>query len=111
MNNLTAADLTVIFNGVLFIILLAAAILLIRRIRQRRRTLDQPFRSAQVTFPFPQRQVDRNVVAGCRINLLQLAGHQSQRRGQDQLMQLPVMGPDSLGIEAVRSGGGVGLPG
>ncbi len=59
MNNLTAADLTVIFNGVLFIILLAAAILLIRRIRQRRRTLDQPFRSAQVTFPFPQRQVDR----------------------------------------------------
>jgi hypothetical protein len=59
MNNLTAADLTVIFNAVLFIILLAAAILLIRRIRQRRRTLDQPIRSAQVTFPFPQRQVDR----------------------------------------------------
>ena len=59
MNNLTAADLTVIFNAVLFIILLAAAILLLRRIRQRRRTLDQPIRSAQVTFPFPQRQVDR----------------------------------------------------
>jgi len=59
MNNLTAADLTVIFNAVLFIILLAAAILLIRRIRQRRRTLDQPIRSTQVTFPFPQRQVDR----------------------------------------------------
>ena len=59
MNNLTAADLTVIFSAVLFIILLAAAILLIRRIRQRRRTLDQPIRSAQVTFPFPQRQVDR----------------------------------------------------
>ena len=59
MNNLTAADLTVIFNAVLFIILLAAAIVLIRRICQRRRTLDQPIRSAQVTFPFPQRQVDR----------------------------------------------------
>jgi hypothetical protein len=59
MNNLTAADLTVIFNGVLFIILLAAAILIIRRISQRRRMLDQPIRSAQVTFPFPQRQVDR----------------------------------------------------
>ena len=59
MNNLTAADLTVIFSAVLFIILLAAAILLIRRIRQRRRTLDQPIRSTQVTFPFPQRQVDR----------------------------------------------------
>ena len=58
MNNLTAADLSVIFNAVLFIILLAAAVLIIMRIRQRRRTLDQPIHSAQVTFPFPQRQVD-----------------------------------------------------
>ena len=58
MNNLTAADLTVIFNAVLFIILLAAAVLIIMRIRQRRGTLDQPIHSAQVTFPFPQRQVD-----------------------------------------------------
>jgi hypothetical protein len=58
MNNLTAADLTVIFNAVFFIILLAAAVLIIMRIRQRRRTLDQPIHSAQVTFPFPQRQVD-----------------------------------------------------
>ena len=55
MNNLTAADLTVIFNAVLFIILLAAAVLIIMRIRQRRRTLDQPIHSTQVTFPFPQR--------------------------------------------------------
>ena len=59
MNNLTAADLTVIFNAVLFVILLAAAILLIRRIRQRRIALNQPANSTQVAFPFPQRQVDR----------------------------------------------------
>jgi len=58
MNNLNVADLTEIFNAVLFIILLAAAVLIIMRIRQRRKTLDQPIRSAQVTFPFPQRQVD-----------------------------------------------------
>jgi len=59
MNNLTAADLTVIFNAVLFVILLAAAILLIRRIRQRRTALNQPANFTQVAFPFPQRQVDR----------------------------------------------------
>ena len=59
MNNLTAADLTVIFNAVLFVILLAAAILLIRRIRQRRTALNQPANPTQVAFPFPQRQVDR----------------------------------------------------
>jgi len=59
MNNLTAADLTVIFNAVLFVILLAAAILLIRRIRQRRTALNQPANSTQVAFPFSQRQVDR----------------------------------------------------
>ena len=59
MNNLNVADLTEIFNAVLFIILLATAVLIIMRIRQRRKTLDQPIRSTQVTFPFPQRQVDR----------------------------------------------------
>jgi len=59
MNNLTAADLKVIFNAVLFVILLAAAILLIRRIRQRRTALNQPANPTQVAFPFPQRQVDR----------------------------------------------------
>ena len=59
MNNLTAADLTLIFNAVLFVILLAAAILLIRRIRQRRTALNQPANPTQVAFPFPQRQVDR----------------------------------------------------
>ena len=59
MNNLTAADLTVIFNAVLFVILLAAAILLIKRIRKRRAALNQPANSTQVAFPFPQRQVDR----------------------------------------------------
>lgn len=56
MNTLTTVDLTVILNGLLFIILLAAAILLIRRIRQRRSKLDQPVNSTHVAFPFPQRQ-------------------------------------------------------
>jgi len=55
MKALSPIDLTLIFNGVFFVILLVLAILLITRIGKRRSELSQIAVSKSVAFPFPQR--------------------------------------------------------